>query len=297
MVDYYIGTCSWTDKTLIEEGNFYPPTAKDAASRLWFYAQNFNTVEVDSSFYSFPAERNSLLWAERTPTTFCFNFKSFSLFTYHRTPRKAIPVFLETELPENLKNKDSFTLPEVPLPYLKLALQAFLSALFPLQQEEKLGYILFQFPPWIRKSQKVLAYLAWLRVNLPPASTLAIEFRHRSWLEEKEIEDTFSFLRKHQLSYVSVDEPSLPWTVPPVVEATTSDLVVRFHGRNKSAWQKKKASVWEKFGYLYSEEELKAWKEVVKKKTGSLTRAFLMFNNCFRDYAVRNAQWMKENLD
>jgi len=70
---YYVGTCSWTDRTLIEEGSFYPPSLKNSAERLSFYAQNFNTVEVDSSFYAFPAERNAHLWVERTPASFLFS--------------------------------------------------------------------------------------------------------------------------------------------------------------------------------------------------------------------------------
>lgn len=91
-------------KTLIEDGSFYPPQLKNPAERLNFYAQHFNTVEVDSTFYAFPAERNARLWVERTPSSFLFNIKSFSLFTFHKTSLSVIPQFLKEELPERLQN-------------------------------------------------------------------------------------------------------------------------------------------------------------------------------------------------
>ncbi len=288
---YYVGTCSWTDRTLIEEGSFYPPSLKNSAERLSFYAQNFNTVEVDSSFYAFPAERNAHLWVERTPASFLFNIKSFSLFTFHKTPLSALPYFLKEELPENLQKRSHLYSSQVPKQWLKMALDAFLSAISPLQEEDKLGYILFQFPPWIEKSREAMEYLSWMRENIK--GTIAVEFRHNSWLSEENRGEVFRFLRKEKLSYTCVDEPQLPWTVPPIVEATTPELITRFHGRNKSAWEKKGAPVEEKFAYLYKEEELNRWKEAVNKKSPDVERIFLMFNNCFRDYAIVNAQQMK----
>ena len=294
MATYYVGTCSWTEKTLIAEGSFYPPQFKNSAERLSFYAQNFNTVEVDSTFYAFPAERNAHLWVERTPSSFLFNIKSFSLFTFHKTPLSALPLFLKEELSEKLHNQPYLYLSDVPKEWLKMALFAFLSAINPLSEENKLGYILFQFPPWIEKSPEIMEYLSWLRENTP--GTLAVEFRHRSWLDEDNREETFRFLRQERLTYTCVDEPQLPWTVPPIVEATTAELITRFHGRNKTAWEKKGAPPEEKFAYLYKEEELNQWKEVVKKKSPEVEKVFLMFNNCFRDYAVVNAKQMNYSI-
>jgi uncharacterized protein YecE (DUF72 family) len=65
--------------------------------------------------------------------------------------------------------------------------------------------------------------------------------------------------------------------VPPIVEVTTSELITRFHGRNKAAWEKKGAPPEEKFAYFYKEEELNKWKEVVKKKSPEVEKVFLMF--------------------
>ena len=106
-----------------------------------------------------------------------------------------------------------------------------------MQEENKLGYILFQFPPWIEKSRETMEYLSWLRENIK--GTLAIEFRHHSWLSEENRDDTFCFLRKERLAYTCVDEPQLPWTVPPIVEVTTPELITRFHGRNKPAGKRR----------------------------------------------------------
>lgn len=76
-----VGTASWSDKTLLDCGKFYPPTAKTPEARLRFYASQFNLVEVDTSYYAIPAVTTAQHWAERTPPGFVFNVKAFSLFT------------------------------------------------------------------------------------------------------------------------------------------------------------------------------------------------------------------------
>lgn len=86
-----VGTTSWTEKTLIESGRFYPPQANTAEERLRYYATQFPVVEVDSTYYGLPSERNALLWAERTPPGFVFHVKAFRLFTQHQTPPQALP--------------------------------------------------------------------------------------------------------------------------------------------------------------------------------------------------------------
>ena len=93
-----IGTTSWTDKTLITSGLFYPRGAKSAEARLRYYASQFPIVEVDSSYYAMPAERNSVLWVERTPAAFTFDIKAFRLFTQHQTPLTALPADIRNAL-------------------------------------------------------------------------------------------------------------------------------------------------------------------------------------------------------
>jgi uncharacterized protein YecE (DUF72 family) len=81
-----VGTSSWTDKTLIECGRFYPPTATTPEERLRFYASQFPIVEIDSSYYGIPSVENAQRWVERTPRGFVFNIKAYRLFTRHQTP-------------------------------------------------------------------------------------------------------------------------------------------------------------------------------------------------------------------
>src|SRR5213596_4170745 len=85
-----VGTASWTDKTLIACGRFYPKDAKSAEARLRYYASQFNLVEVDSSYYAMPAPATAELWAERTPAGFVMNVKAFRLFTGHQTEPKVL---------------------------------------------------------------------------------------------------------------------------------------------------------------------------------------------------------------
>lgn len=292
MTTYFVGTCSWTDKTLLAEGNFYPPTIKTAAERLRFYASHFNTVEVDSSFYAFPSERNAMLWVDRTPSDFLFNLKAFSLFTFHHTSCRSLPSFLLSELPENAQKKATINAQDLPREFLSLNLRAFLLSTSPLREAQKLGYILFQFPPWFTEGKEEIVYLEWLREQTE-GFTVAVEFRHRSWLREEARRNTFRILQQLRFTYVCVDEPQLPWTVPPIVARTTEHLVVRFHGRNASAWKDQSASLWEKFNYFYRQEDLQRWLLAIQPALQSAEKAFFMFNNCFRDYAVRNARMMQ----
>ena len=100
-----IGTSSWTDPTLVKEGNFYPPQAKSAEARLKFYATQFPLVEVDSTYYYPPSERNSVLWIERTPPDFTFNIKAYSLLTNHPTRPDSLYKEIREALPSELAGK------------------------------------------------------------------------------------------------------------------------------------------------------------------------------------------------
>lgn len=292
---FHVGTCSWTDRTLVEESDFYPKEVQTPAARLRFYATHFDTVEVDSTFYAFPAERNAVLWAERTPEGFLFNVKALSLFTFHRTPKRALPLFLLKELGSEWQSAEDLSAKDVPQSWLGEALLAFLRTLQPLKERGKLGYVLFQFPPWFRPEPESFAYLEWLR-NHTEGVTAAIEFRHRSWVQRGVFPRTLQFLKDLGLALTCVDEPDLPWTVPPFFETTHKIAIVRFHGRNKEAWQTKNTPVSEKFRYLYSREELTEWKRRIIAKYSADTEVFVMFNNCYRDFAVRNALEMQKLL-
>jgi len=91
MSNILVGTASWTDKTLIASGRFYPPKCNSPEERLRYYASQFPLVEIDSSYYAMPKAEVAQLWAERTPPHFTFNIKAFRLFTGHQTSVVALP--------------------------------------------------------------------------------------------------------------------------------------------------------------------------------------------------------------
>ena len=96
---FLVGTASWTDKTLIDCGRFYPADCKTPEARLRFYASNFPLVEVDSSYYAIPVPATAQLWVERTPDDFVFNVKAFRLFTGHWTETKVLHKDIHQERP------------------------------------------------------------------------------------------------------------------------------------------------------------------------------------------------------
>ena len=98
--EFMVGTALVDRQTLIETTDFYPPHVKSAEDRLRFYAAQFKTVEVDSTYYAIPAERNAELWRERTPPGFVFNIKAFAWLTQHPTDASRLPKDLRQMLPE-----------------------------------------------------------------------------------------------------------------------------------------------------------------------------------------------------
>ena len=114
MGDILVGTCSWTDPTLIESGRFYPSWARSAEARLRYYASQFPLVEVDSTYYALPSERTSGLWARRTGDSFIFDVKAFRLFTQHPTPLASLPRDIREALPKEIAGRSSLYYRDLP---------------------------------------------------------------------------------------------------------------------------------------------------------------------------------------
>lgn len=284
-----IGTASWTDPSLIESKRFYPPEAKTPEQRLRFYATRFPLVEVDSSYYALPSQKNALHWAERTPPGFVFDVKSFRLFTGHQTPPQALPADIRAALgPVSKRNVYYRDVPEE----LRLELWSrFRGALRPLREAGRLGAVLFQFPPWFVHGREGFEHIA-LCADLLAGHRLAVEFRHRSWLNPEQVAGTLDFLRTHGLGHVVVDEPQgFSNSVPAVWEATSPEVaVVRLHGRNAATWNIKGAdSSAERFNYLYSIEELADLAEPIRALSDATAQVHVVFNNNMSHYAQRNA--------
>jgi uncharacterized protein YecE (DUF72 family) len=289
--EYLVGTASWTDPTLIKSDTFYPPSAKTAEDRLKFYAQQFNTVEVDSTYYALPAERNAKLWSERTPDAFVFHIKAFALMTQHPAEVSRLPKNLREMLPSAQRDQRRLTHPSREV--LDTAFQMFWSAMDPLKQSGKLGMIAFTFPPYFIAKPANFDYLASLPERLPGAS-IAIEFRHPSWvLNERQRADTMNFLRDHGLYYTSIDAPKDEAIVPSFIEATGDQVYLRLHGHNRENWFKHNVSAAERFKYLYSERELATVaKDLQRLDDLGVKRASVIFNNCYQNFGIMNATTM-----
>jgi uncharacterized protein YecE (DUF72 family) len=293
-----IGTASWTDPTLVKEGNFYPPDAKSAEARLRFYAEQFPIVEVDSTYYFPPSEKNSVLWIERTPQEFTFNVKAYSLLTNHPTKRESLYKDLLSEVPDEVAAKPNLYRAQLPDAVVDEVWQRFHDALMPLHSAGKLGAVLFQFPQWFVISRRNKDYILESAARLKDFR-IAVEFRHKSWLEERNAEETLSFLEKHDLPFVAVDMPQgFDSSVPPIAAATAKDLaMVRFHGRDPEVWAKRNVSASERFRYDYSKAELQEWVPKIREVSEQARETHVLMNNCYRDYAVNSARQLGDLLE
>ena len=282
-----VGTASWTDRTLLASG-WYPDGVDSAEERLAYYAGRFPLVEVDSTYYTPPNERNSVLWAERTPPGFTFNVKAFSLLTQHPTRPGALYKDLRPDTDAKnvyLKDVDDKTVEKV--------WDRFLSALEPLHEAGKLGALLFQFPQWFPIGKRNKQYLLEVKERAAPFE-IAVEFRNKTWMSEENREETLDFLRSYAVPYVSVDMPQgYPSSVPPVTAATARLAVVRFHGHSDK-WTSK--DVHERFGYKYSERELAEWAPRIKALAEEAGRTHVLMNNCYADYAQVNGEQLADLL-
>jgi uncharacterized protein YecE (DUF72 family) len=294
-----VGTCSWADEALSKY--FYPPGLA-AGERLSYYADHFDTVELDSTYYRLPVESMAARWAEQTPDDFVMHVKAFGVMTRHPVKKEQLPTDLRDEAPVD----DRGRIDRPPREFRAEIFRRFGEALEPLRAAGKLGGILFQFPPYVVYKDLSLDYLAWAGEQLGDDEML-VEFRHKSWYEEDVRSEVLSFLEEHGMSLVVVDAPKVEAkNVPPTLLALTSPtLYVRFHGRNAETWNVRGRSAAERFDYLYSEDELEELVEPLRELAGQAQNAYAVFNNNNRapgagdgwvSQAATNAQQLKKLL-
>jgi uncharacterized protein YecE (DUF72 family) len=262
-----IGICSWADEGLVKR--WYPRGVSSAEARLRYYAERFDCVEADSPFYRLPSPETAAKWAERTPAGFVFHVKASGEMTGHRDADR------------------------------EQAFREFREALAPLEASGRLHGVLLQYPSRFTKSRAALDELGSVAPLLDPLVPL-VEFRHRSWLEEEERADTFAFLERHGLAYVSVDAPRTRASnvLPSVAAATHRLAYVRFHGRNWRTWNVRGARTSEeRFDWMYAAEELHEWVEPLGQLAGEAEEVYAMLNNNRYDYAPRSAAELRRVLD
>lgn len=291
-----VGSASWTDKTLVACGRFYPPGCRTPEQRLRFYAGQFPLVEVDSSYYGMPTPQNAQLWAERTPEHFTFNLKAFRIFTGHQTQ----PAVLHKDLQQALG-------PDVPraLYYADLPAEIrdelwrrFIEALAPLRAAGKLGAVHFQFAPWVMRNREGIAHVEHC-VERMPDHLLAAEFRHQSWFAGEHTDWTLEFQQRLGLVHTIVDSPQGFANCVPCVWAVTNPrlALVRLHGRNAGAWNRKGlAASSSRFDYWYSQDELAAMVPEVRHLGTLADAVHVVFNTNHEDQGQVHARMMRELL-
>jgi len=285
-----VGTASWSDPGFVER---WYPKKLPAADRLAWYAQYFDLVEVNSTFYSAPEPRMVERWCAATPDDFTFDIKLHQLFSFHSTPSKLLPPNLQTRVEADAKGKVKPTR-EAQEALLKDFLRA--TAIF--RSAGKMGVLLLQLSPAFSPRKHQLNELEPL-IELLNGYELAIEFRNRNWAIGDQLQATIDFVRKHRAIFVNVDTPASDhFTVmrSDVDEVTNSNVAyLRLHGRNAKAYITGK-TVAARFDYDYSEKEIAEVAERSRKLAKEARDVHVIFNNNNLDYAPRAAIRLRKAL-
>jgi uncharacterized protein YecE (DUF72 family) len=292
-----VGTASWSSKTLIDCGRFYPSGVGSAEARLRYYASRFPLVEVDSSYYAMPLPATTQLWAERTPDGFVMNLKAFRLFTGHQTPPAVLPKDIRAALPASTAANRYYR--EQPAEILGELWRRFIEALAPLRAAGRLGLVHFQFAPWLLRDAAGHAHVRQC-VERMAGHTVSVEFRQRSWFDgEHACASTLAFERELGVVHTVVDGPQgFATSVPALWETTHPGFaLLRLHGRNAQTWNLKGTrDSSERFNYDYSDAELAELARAVERLAAKARTTHVVFNNNLEDQGQRNAAALMQFL-
>jgi uncharacterized protein YecE (DUF72 family) len=259
-------------------GIFYPvpPRRRSRSAKfdeLGFYAEHFDTVEINSSFYGVPSAATARGWAERTPTGFEFSLKLYQKFThpemFHKSTGKD---------PWELSARD---------------VDEFRTAIDPLASAGKLGALLAQFPASFKFEPDSREYLEWLLERFKDYP-VAVELRHSSWSDRTA--DTLQLLDGFGAAWTQIDEPKFRFSIRQnLLPNTRSFYYLRLHGRNAAQWWTHKASE-DRYDYLYSADELRPFAAAAASAAKQVRKAYLYTNNHFSAKSVANAAILKHEL-
>ena len=267
-----VGTSSWADPGFVEE--WYPP-GMAARDRLGWYAERFEYVEVNSSFYAIPEQSTVRRWAEVTPDGFVFDYKLHKALSRHSAEVQSLPPDLRDDLDTTPRGRVRLT-----SDLEEALLERTCEAVAPLEQAGKLGAFLLQLTPAFSPDKHDLDELTAIVERLAPRA-VAIEFRHRGWVHPDRVERTLGWLSEHGAAFVAVDAPKeVHVPIMPDLDAVTRDdlAYIRMHGRNAEGYMKGK-SVAERFGWEYTDDELR---EIGRRVEGMAEQAgavHVAFNN------------------
>ena len=280
MGEIRVGTSGWTYPTGqgTWNGIFYPipPGRRSRSSRfdeLRFYAEHFDTVEINSTFYRVPAVAAVRGWAERTPRDFEFSLKLYQKFTHPGMYEKATG-----DDPANLGRKD---------------VDEFRTAIEPLASAGKLGALLAQFPPSFKNEPGSREYLEWLLASFAEYP-VAVELRHRSWSDQPV--ETLQMLAAYGAAWTQIDEPKFRFSIRQnLLPNVRTFYYLRLHGRNAAQWWKHDSSE-DRYNYFYSAAELQPFADAAKEASREVKKAYLYANNHFSAKSVANAAILKHEL-
>lgn len=285
-----VGTASWSDPGFVER---WYPKKMPARERLQWYAEHFDLVEVNSTFYSVPEPRMVERWCAATPDDFTFDVKLHQLFSFHSTPAKLLPPALQRRAETDARGRVKST-PDLQQALLKIFLRA--TSIF--RDAGKLGVFLLQLSPVFSPRKHELVEIDPL-IEMLSDYELAIEFRNRNWAVGDQLQATMHFLQKHHAVFVNVDAPeSDHFMVMPsdVDEVTNSNAAyLRLHGRNANAYITGK-TVAARFDYDYSENEIAEVAQRSRKLAREARELHVIFNNNNLDYAPRAALRLRKAL-
>lgn len=259
-------------------GLFYPPAGRGSRQRgfdeLSYYAERFDTVEVNSTFYGVPAPRVTRSWARRTPPGFEFSLKLHQQFTH---PRMFAAATGSADGPATTASVDAFR-----------------AAVDPLIDAGKLGVLLAQFPPSFKSDASTRGYLEWL-IGAFRECPLAVELRHRSWSDD--VGSTLTLLNGLGAAWVQIDEPKFRFSISQnYLPNVRGVYYMRLHGRNAEQWWHHDAAE-DRYDYLYSATELQPFAETADAASRLVNKLYLYLNNHFASKAVANAVILKHALN
>lgn len=292
-----VGTASWSEPEFVK-AEWYPK-GLPAADQLPFYAERFDMVELNSSFYALPQARMCDRWAKVTPDGFLFDVKCHRLLSRHATKAEALPPDLRDGVEVTDRGNVILT------PELEHAVAArFLDELKPLEQAGKLGALLLQMTPGFAPRTADLTalepLLQQLRGNGKEARRVVFELRHHDWLDERHRNQTTAFLRKQGVTLASIDGPPANgkhFTIMPAVDEVTDGRLayLRLHGRDAKAYLTGK-TVAERFHYDYSDAEIAEVSERALHLSQEADEVHVVFNNNSRDFAPVAAERLRRKL-
>ena len=289
MAAIVVGTSSWADPGFVK--HWYP---KDVAARdrLRFYAERFEIVELNSSFYATPPAGNVERWAELTPHGFRFHAKLHRLLSWHATKPDALPPDMRDGV--ELNSRGNVVRNEE---LQREMVKRMAESMQPLDEAGKLGTYLLQLSPAFRPRDCRLEELDPILDGFTP-HPVAVEFRYRAWMKEKRRKDVFSYLSDHDAVYVSVDAPLADHVpiMPPIDAVTNNRLAyVRCHGRNERGYMSGR-TVAERFDYDYSDDELEEIADRARTLADDADEVHVLFNNNARELAPKAARRMRQLL-